>query len=56
MKHFCGGQVLERKEESLFYCSRCPKKFVSLKDVEDDNRVVEQSDEQYEYEEEGVEK
>lgn len=37
MKHHCGGQILFREEEDLFYCSKCGKKFEEESDAEDDN-------------------
>ena len=55
MKHFCGGSVAWRREESFFYCQRCPARFSSIEEVLEDNRIAEQSDEQYEYKEEEME-
>ena len=55
MKHFCGGQVIYNRDEYFFYCQRCPARFSSIEEVLEDNRIAEQSDEQYEYEEEGME-
>lgn len=50
MKHFCGGQVIYNREESIFYCQNCGCKFDSIETLERENLIAEQSDEQYEVE------
>jgi ribosomal protein L37AE/L43A len=49
MKHYCGGQVIYRPEESIWYCQRCGEVFPSLDDLHTSN----QSYEQYEKDEIG---
>lgn len=49
-KHYCGGLIVWRREESFFYCQNCNRKFDSIETLERENLIAEQSDEQYEVE------
>ncbi len=41
----CGGQVVYKGDESVWYCQRCGKAFATLEDLATDNQVSEKSEE-----------
>ena len=41
MKHFCGGQIIYRREEQLWYCQNCNTIHYALADFVSDNRAEE---------------
>ena len=50
MKHYCGGQILFRQEEDIFYCSKCGKIFDEESDAIKDNEEHYKETEEDDYE------
>lgn len=45
MKHYsCGGEVLYNKDESIWYCGRCGKTFLTISDLNTDNEVCDENE------------
>jgi ribosomal protein L37AE/L43A len=51
MKDYCGGDVIYRREEGIWYCQSCGEIFSLLEDVNTSN----QAHENYEVDENGLE-
>jgi len=45
MKHYCGGEIIYRREEDVWYCQRCNTIHISLDEFVDDNLGNELSEE-----------